>query len=218
MTRPKDEHWHVEGNFYVYDQNGKPVATILDPNETHAARNAGLIATAPGFLKLAEELVESDGNISRELRKTFEDLIARARGDTPEKLIDGELVDEEWNDPERTDEEARTPTQAPVQGKITAPPWEMADRFVDEGMALGIRSHDGTWLAYASNELSDEEAQANIQSMAEAPHMIKALEKIQTGLTTVAPEEIDAPRLAYIAEVALDRVRGDPWTKKNTTP
>ena len=48
--------------------------------------------------------------------------------------------------------------------------------------------------------------------------MIQALEKIQTGLTTVAPEEIDAPRLAYIAEVALDRAKGDPWTKVNTTP
>ena len=213
MTRPKEEQWHVEGNFYVYDQNGKPVATILDPNETQAAQNASLIATAPEFLKLAEELVESDGNISRELRKTFEDLIARAKGDTPEKLIDGELVDGEWNQ-----EEERTRTQAPVQWKITAPPWEMASRFVDEGMALGIRSHDGTWLAYAGNSLPDEEAQANIQAMAEAPEMMQALEKIQVGLTTVSQEEINVPRLAYLAETALDRAKGDPWTKANTTP
>ena len=214
MTRPQEEHWHVEDNFYVYNQNGKPVATILEPNETKAARNAGLIATALEFLKLAEELVESDGNISRELRKTLEDLIARARGDTPEKLVDEELDDGEW-----TQEEERTRTQAPVKGEITAPPWEMASRFVDEGMALGIRSHDGTWLAYAEQRASrDEEAQANIQAMAQAPEMMQALEKIQVGLTTVSQEEINVPRLAYLAEIALDRAKGDPWTKANTTP
>ena len=203
MTQPETRSWHVENDFLVYDQRGKPVATSTAVNPLKARNNTYLMATAPDFLKLAEDLVQNDGNISRELRKTLEELISRARG-------------EETHDPEG---KGRTPSpETPAREGMSPHPWEMADRLVDEGMALGIRSYDGTWLAYAGNQLDDPQAEANMQAMAESPRMMDTLEEIQRELTTVSPEKVDTVRLAYMAETALDRAKGEPWAMANTTP
>ena len=187
MTKPADNSWHVEHNFSVYDSKGKLIANAHTGNFSEAHSNANLISTAPEFLDLAEELIKDDGNISRELRKKLEDLINRAHGYIPDSPL--------------------PPEPTPVKAEPSPGDWEVAERFVDEGMALGIRSTLGTWLAYASNELEDDQALANMTTMAHAPKMIDALDRIQLGLTTVSPENINIASLAHLAEDTLEQAR-----------
>ena len=203
MTQSEARSWHVEDNFHVCDQKGRPVATSTADSLREARNNTFLMATAPDFLKLAEDLVRNDGNISRELRKTLEELISRARG-------------ENGKDPE--DQKSPTAPETGAREGISPHPWEVADRLVEEGMALGIRSYDGTWLAYASNQLDDPQSQSNMQAMSESPRMMDTLDEIHRGLTAVPPEKVNTVRLAYLAETALDRARGEPWAMANTTP